>query len=316
MPKVDSLFAVVYNRAMPAPADLNELLVFARVVQAQSFSEAARRLAMPKSSVSKKVSDLEARLGTRLLHRTTRRLSLTDAGRIFFERSARIVADIEEAENAVAELQANPRGLLRVTAPLSFGMLGVAVARFLRAYPHVQVELVCTDRIVDLVGDGFDMAIRAGALHDSSLIAKRLGTLKRVLVAAPAYVRGRGKLRAPEQLLDHDCITFAGGALPNLWTLQAGDQRKNITVQPRLVVNDFELILEAARAGAGIAWVPDFRAAEDLRDKRLVNVLPAWCSTDIPIHALYPSARHLSPKLVRFMEVLRKTFGGAELRAQ
>jgi DNA-binding transcriptional LysR family regulator len=293
---------------MDVPADLNALLVFVRVVQAGSFSDAARRLDMPKSSVSKKVSDLEARLGTRLLHRTTRRLGLTDAGRIYFERGERIVADLEQADNAVAELQASPRGLLRVSVPLSLGVLGSVVARFLVAHPDVQVQVVCTDKRVDLVRDGFDLAVRAGPLDDSSLIARRIGTMKRVLVASPRYVRARGRLRAPEELAQHDCISFGGGPTPDVWSLLADAQRKDVRVQPRLSVNDFEMMLDAAREGVGIAWVPDFRSTDDLRDKRLINVLPAWCSIDIPVHAVYPSARHLSPKVARFIDALMLTF--------
>jgi DNA-binding transcriptional LysR family regulator len=132
--------------------------------------------------------------------------------------------------------------------------------------------------------------------------------MKRVLVASPRYVRARGRLRAPEELAQHDCISFGGGSAPNLWSLLAAAQRKDVRVQPRLSVNDFEMMLDAARQGLGIAWVPDFRAADDLRDKRLINVLPAWCSIDIPVHAVYPSARQLSPKVARFIDALMLTF--------
>lgn len=293
---------------MNGGADLNELLVFVRVVQAGGFSHAARRLAMPKSSVSKKVSDLEARLGTRLLHRTTRRLGLTDAGRVYFERGERLVADLEQADNAVAELQTSPRGLLRVAVPLSLGMLGPVVARFLAAHAQVEVQVVCSDQLVDLVRDGFDLAVRAGPLHDSSLIAQRIGTMKRVLVASPRYLRKHGRPRTPEELGQHASINFGSGSDPNVWSLEFEQQRKDIRVRPRLTVNDFEMMLDAAREGVGIAWVPDFRAADDLRHKRLINVLPAWCSIDIPVHAVYPSARHLSPKVARFIEALRHPF--------
>jgi DNA-binding transcriptional LysR family regulator len=298
----------MHNVLMAPTVDLNELLVFARVVEAGSFSEAARRLDMPKSSVSKKVSDLEARLGTRLLQRTTRRLALTDAGRIYFERSARIISAVEEAEDAVAELQESPRGRLRVTVPQSLGMLGPVVARFLADHPEVQLEVICTDRRVDLVRDGFDLGVRAGPLHDSSLIAKRLGTMKRVLVASPAYVRMRGRPRSADDLAQHACITFGGGATPNVWSLQFEEQRRDVRVEPRLAVNDFEMMLDAARADAGIAWVPDFLAAQEIRARRLLNVLPQWCSIDIPVHAVYPTSRHLSPKVVRFIEALGQTF--------
>lgn len=288
--------------------DLNELLVFTRVVQAGSFTDAARILGMPKSSVSKKVADLEERLGVRLLQRTTRKLGLTDAGRVYFQRGARIVADLEEAEQAVAELEALPRGLLRATAPLAFGWLAPIISSFLKRCPEVQLELACTDRVVDLVHDGFDVAIRASALQDSTLIARKLGAIKRVLVASPAYLKKQGTPREPGELTAHACISFGGGVSPNLWALVRGETKIEVQVTPRLSVNDFDILLHAARAGAGIAWVPDFLVAEDLSARRLKAVLPAWCSAEAAVHAVYPSARHLSPKVVAFVEALRSGF--------
>lgn len=307
---MEGLFTTMDNKEPAAGTDLNEIVVFSRVVQAGSFSEAGRLLGMPKSTVSKKVSDLEARLGTRLLQRTTRRLALTDAGRVYFERAEQIVAQVAEAENAVAELQANPRGLLRVTVPLSFGVLGKVVARFLAQHPSVQVQLVCTDKLVDLVRDGFDMGVRAGPLQDSTLVAKRLGKMSRVLVASPEYLKARAVPVTPEELTSHACICFGAGSSPNLWSLQLEGERKDVRVHPRLTVNEFEIMLEAAREGVGIAWVPDFRAADDIREGKLVAVLPQWCSLDIPVHAVYPSSRHLSPKVVRFIEALQPAFLG------
>lgn len=308
---LDELFVLLHNAAM----DLNEVLVFARVVQAGSFTGAARQLGMPKSSVSKKVADLEDRLGTRLLQRTTRKLGLTDAGRLYFDRCARIIADVEEADHAVTDLQAAPRGLLRVSVPLSFGMLGSIVAGFLRDEPEVQLEIVCTDRIVDHVEDGFDLAIRAGALQDSSLVARKLGSIKRVLVAAPAYLRKRGKPRLPDDLTAHACIAFSGGMAPTIWSLEFGDEQASVRVTPRLAVNDFEMMLDAARAGVGIAWVLDFLAREDLRNGALRQVLPDWCSAETPVHAVYPTTRHLSPKVVRFLECLTEHFGRVQSSA-
>jgi DNA-binding transcriptional LysR family regulator len=296
------------------PVDLNEVLIFARVIQAGSFTAAARSLGMPKSSVSKKVADLEARLGTRLVQRTTRRIGLTDAGRLYFERSARIVAEVEDADQAVAELQSAPRGLLRATIPLSFGILGPIVASFLAEQPDVQVEIVCTDRRVDLVQDGFDLAVRAGPLQDSSLVAKKLGTIKRILVAAPDYLRKHGAPSAPDELAKHVCIAFGGGEAPALWSLEFGNKRIDVRVSPRFVINDFEMMLDAARAGVGIAWVLDFLVAGDLRGKKLEQVLADWCSVETPVHAVYPSARHLSPKVVRFVDHLREQFVSSRAR--
>jgi len=290
------------------PPDLNEILIFTRVVQAGSFTAAARTLAMPKSSVSRKVSKLEDRLGVRLLHRTTRKLGLTDAGRLYFERGARIVAEMEEADQAVSRMQAAPRGLLRVTAPLSFAMLGPMITEYLKRYPDVQVELLCSDRRFDLVEEGFDVAIRAGPLDDSTLIARRLGVIQRVLVASPAYLRRRRSPRSPADLAEHTCISFAADRAPSVWTLHAGERRAEVRVSPRYSVNELDLMLEAVRDGIGIAWIPEFVAIPDVRAGRLRHILREWRSSETQVHAVYPTARHLSPKVVGFVELVRERF--------
>jgi DNA-binding transcriptional LysR family regulator len=281
------------------------------VVQAGSFTAAARRLKMPKSSVSRKVSDLEERIGARLLHRTTRKLGLTDAGRIYFERAAPIVSDIEQVDQAVGELQAAPRGLLRVTAPLSFALIGPMVASYLEQYPEVRVELVCSDRVVNLVEEGFDVAIRAGYLVDSTLIARRLGAFKRVLVASPGYLKRHGRPKSAADLEKHPCIVFGPSPTPTLWTLHSGEKRSDVRVPARFSANDMDLMLDAARAGIGIAWLPEHLLAGDLARGRLKRVLADWTSPETPVHAVYPSARHLSPKVFAFVELLRKQFSTA-----
>ena len=191
--------------------DLNETLIFARIVQAGSFTGAAKELGMPKSTVSRKLSELEERLGARLLQRTTRKLSLTELGQIYYRDCERIVAQLEEAEVSITELQAEPRGLLRITAPLNFGFLGGIVADFLDHNAPLQVELVCTDRMVDLVEEGFDIGIRVGRLSDSSLIARSLGSGYGIAVASPPYLKLHGKPRNPADLKGHECIWFGGG---------------------------------------------------------------------------------------------------------
>jgi len=288
--------------------DLNEILVFARVVQCGSFTAAARLLGMPKSSVSKKIADLEDRIGARLLQRTTRTLSLTDAGRLYFERAARIVEDVEDAEHAVNELQATPRGLLRVTAPLSFGILGPVVSTFLRDHPEVEVEVVCTDRKVDLVEESFDLAIRAGRLEDSTLIARPLGTMQRLLVAAPNYLGARGSPATPQALTEHACIAFGSGEAPRLWTLEHGGKRERVQITPRLLVNDFEIMRDATLAGVGIAFLLESFAQPGITSGQLECVLREWRSPATPVHVLYPTSRHLSPKVVTFVEALRGVF--------
>src|SRR5260221_6497207 len=191
--------------------DLNEMLVFARVVQAGSFTTAAAALGMPKSTVSRKVSELEERLKARLLQRTTRKLSPTDAGRTYYDYCARIVGEIEDAERAVSSLQATPRGVLRVTAPVNVAFLGPIVSDYLKRYPDVRIDLFCTGRSVDLVEERFDLGIRAGALADSTLIARSLGMVKWFLVATPAYLKKHGRPQTPDDLKRHACLLFGVG---------------------------------------------------------------------------------------------------------
>jgi DNA-binding transcriptional LysR family regulator len=286
--------------------DLNQMLVFVRVVQAGSFSAAARQLGAPKSTLSRKVSELEERLGSRLLQRTTRKLGLTDAGRIYFDHAARIVAEAQIAEQAVGHLQASPRGLLRVTTPLSFVVLPPLVSAFAKKYPDVQLDIVCSDRRVDLVDENFDVAIRTGALADSSLVARPLGTFKRVVVAAPEYCKEHGTPTRPADLERHACITFGAGISPNTWVLGSGEQRVEIHVTPRLTANDLDILRSAALDGLGIAFIPEFACAEDVRKNRLRHVLPEWCSAETPVHAVYPTARHLSPKVGAFIDLVRE----------
>lgn len=288
--------------------DLTQLRVFLRVVQSGSFSAAARQLGMPKSTVSRKVSELEGHVRARLLQRTTRQLGLTDVGRIFYEHAVRIAAEVDEAAQAVGRMQAAPRGLLRVTAPLSFGMLGAILAEYMRTYPEVQVELLCTDRQVDLVDERFDVAIRAGKLADSSLTARAIGVIQRVLVAAPSYCKRHGVPRSPTELERHACLVFGAGAAPNVWSLESGDDRVAVRVMPRLTLNDPEVLRGVALEGAGIALIPEFVCTEDIKAKRLRRVLPDWCSASSPVHAVYPTARLLAPKATAFIELMRKRF--------
>lgn len=286
--------------------DLNEIVVFARVVQAGSFSGAARRLGMPKSTVSRKVAELEERVGARLLQRTTRTLGLTDAGRAYAEHAARIVSEIEAADTVVSRMQAAPRGLLRMTAPLSLATLGPLVAEYLARHAEVQVELVCTDRAVDLVEERFDLAVRAGPLADSTLVARPLGAMRSLLVAAPAYCKRHGTPKTPADLARHACIAFGAGAQRDRWTLHAGDEQLAVRITPRLTVNDFPMMRDAARAALGVAWLPRFVVADDLRARRLLRVLPAWSSAETPLHAVYPTARLVSPKVTAFIELARQ----------
>lgn len=286
-------------------------MVFARVVQAGSFTAAARQLELPKSTVSRRVAELEERLGARLLQRTTRRLSLTDVGQTYYRHAARVLAELEAAELAVTRLQEVPRGLLRITMPLNFGHFGPAITSFLERYPELEVEVVCADRIVDLVQEGFDVAVRAGPLADSTLVARSLGSMRRFVVASPALVSRYGTPQKPEDLVELPGVVFGADPSRARWSLQTGERIVSVTMRPRLTVNDFDFLDEAARAGLGVAMIPGFRCAAHLRAGQLVRLLPEWSSPPVPVHAVYPSTRHLSPKVTAFLEHLRTHIGVA-----
>jgi DNA-binding transcriptional LysR family regulator len=289
--------------------DLNEIYVFAQVVRAGSFVRAARQLGMPKSTVSRKVVDLEARLGARLLERTTRTLRLTDTGRVYFAHAERILIELEEADAAVTQLQAEPRGPLRVSAPLNISQLGPIGERFLARYPEVQLEIACTDRIVDLIAEGFDLALRVGKLADSTLIARPLATMRNVLMASPGLLEQSGVPSAPEQLPSWPCIAFGGLAERAGWELLSATGRTaSVRITPRFIVNDFDVLASAAISGLGIALLPAQRCAEDVRAGRLRRVLPEWSSIVRPLQAVYPSGRHLSRKMTAFLEHLSQSF--------
>lgn len=284
--------------------NLKEVLVFAQVVRSGSFTAAARELGMQKSSASRRVSDLEERLGVRLLQRTTRTLQLTDEGRIYYEHCQRALAELDEAEEALAGLHATPRGVLRVTAPLSFGFLGGHIGAFLQKYPEVRIELVCTDRLVDLVEERYDVAIRAGRLPDTSLIARRLGDLPRHLYASPAYLRRRKTPKRPADLEGHALLAFGTGE-PD-WKLVGPEGAWEAKPAAGLVVNDYDLLRDAVVGGAGIALLPEPICAEAEGEGRLRRVLPDWSAVETPIQAVYPSTRHLPARVKAFVDFLQE----------
>lgn len=286
--------------------DLNEILVFTKVIEAGSFIGASRALDMPKSTVSRKVTELEGRLGARLLQRTTRKLSLTEVGQAFYQHAARVVAEAEEAELVVGRMQEVPRGLLRVTTPLNFGYLAPVVVSFLERYPEVQLEVVCADRVVDLIQEGFDVAVRAGSLADSSLVTRSLGVLQNYAVASPAFLKKNGAPKEPHDLERFDCVVFGAGIDRSSWRLYRNGKTLTVNVNALFTVNDFDFLDAAVLAGLGVAMVPVFRCIEPLRQKRLVRLLPEWCSPHIPLQAVYPSTRHLSPKVKAFLDHLRE----------
>ncbi|RYZ68477.1 MAG: LysR family transcriptional regulator [Proteobacteria bacterium] len=286
--------------------DLNALLVFVKVVQTGSFTAAALALNMPKSTVSQRVSELEERLGARLLQRTTRKLSLTDQGRVYYDRCARILVDLDEADRAVTNLQEKPRGLLRITVPTSAEFLGPIFTSFMQRCDGVQLEVLYTDRIVNLVEESFDVAFRAGALSDSTLMARPLGTFQFLLVASPRYLTRRGRPRVPQDLTKQAALVFNVGPQPRLWRLSQDSEVREVPVTPTLAVNDLDLLHDAVVGGVGIAMLPAYRCLDDLAAKRLERVLPDWDVPAEPVHALYPSGRHLSSKVKAMLDHLQK----------
>lgn len=285
-----------------------DLDVFSRVVTARSMSGAGRELGLSPAVISKRIRRLEERLGVRLLQRTTRQLALTEAGQGFHERVVGILAAIEEAEAWAAQGSATARGLLKVTAPTSFGRLHIAphLNRFLDANPGVTVDLTLSDSFSDIVGEGFDLAIRIADLTDSSLIAKRLAPAHRVLCAAPAYL---SRVGVPESLADlqrHTLLIHNGSE----WRLEGPGGLEAVRVTSRLRTNSSEVVREAVLAGSGIALRSTWDVGPELKSGALVRVLPEYSSSRrVAVHAVYPSRRHLEHKLRAFLDFLQGLYG-------
>jgi len=295
------------------PADLNALAVFAAVAQEEGFTAAARRLRMSKSAVSKSVSALEGRLGVRLFNRTTRRLSLTEAGARLLDGARNALAMAEAAEQAVGNLAAAPRGTLRVNAPVSFGARHIAdvLPEFLARYPDLAVDLDLLDRRVDPVEEGYDVTIRIGRLADSTLIARTLAPTRFVVGAAPAYLAAHGTPRTPAALREHACLSYSYQRTGREWVFAAADGRTlRVPVTGQLRANSGDLLLKVACAGEGIVLAPTFLCAEEVVAGRLVPLLTEW--TPMPggaIHALFHESRNLLPKVRVFIDFLVEHFG-------
>ena len=282
--------------------DLNEMAIFAHVVEAGSFTGAAKNLRLPKSTVSRKITQLEERLGVRLIQRTTRSLRLTDTGTAYYNHCARILSEIEEANIAVTQMQSTPTGTLRITAPVLFGstVLSGLVAEFMEQHPQISIDLVLSDQRLDLVQDGIDIAFRIGQLEDSSLIGRYLGDVRGMLCASPEYLRRNPAPSHPDQLPNHSLITASQWLQ---WHMTGpANQEVNFQVKPRLQVNDFASLYALTLAGAGISPLPMLIAAPAVRAGNLVPVLTDWPFDASPIHALYPSNRHLSAKVRSFVD--------------
>jgi len=291
---------------------LSAMRVFRRVVELEGFAAAARDLGLSNAAVSKQVSALEAELGARLLNRTTRRLSLTEPGRLFHQRITRILDDLAEAEAEVSDHAVAPRGRLRISAPMSFGIryLAPALAAFRRRWPDVALDLSLSDRMVDLVEEGFDVAIRISELGDSSMIARRLCNARAVIVAAPSYLARRGSPGAPEDLAGHDCLIYGHHLADEaLWSFRAPEGSRDVRVRGTFTANNGDILAEAAAEGLGLTRLPLFIVADALRAGRLVPVMCLHPATTEGIFAVYPATRHLSAKARVFIDHLAATFG-------
>lgn len=290
---------------------LRDMAVFARVVERRSFTGAASDLGVSKSAVSKQVSRLEDGLGARLLNRTTRKLSLTEAGAAFFERCGRILEEAQAAEEEVGELAAVPRGRLRVAAPMTFGVLHLAsvMPDFLARYPEISVDIDLDDRQVDLVRDGFDLAIRIGNLADSALVARVIAPSRHVVCASPDYLARHGAPVKPADLVRHNCFCYTYSSRIDEWHLRGPSGPELVPVSGNLRSNNGDLLLQAALSGAGVLASPSFIVGRDLAAGRLAEVLPGHALEDYAIHAVYAHRRHLPPKVRAFIDYLIERFG-------
>jgi len=285
---------------------LASMTVFVAVADGGSFAAAARKLRGSPAAVTRAVAELETALGVRLLDRTTRAVHLTDAGARFLPGARRLLADAVEREQAAAGLGSAPRGELRVTAPIVFGRRHVLplVTDFLSRYGDVNVRLELTDRSVELVEDGLDVAIRIGALASSSAIATRVGAMRRIMVAAPAYLARHGKPSAPADLATHDVIGFAGLDGLERWRFRDDETEIETPVRPRLLVSTAEAAIDAAIAGFGITRVLSYQVADAIAAGTLVRLLRAHENEPSPVHVLYPQGRYLAPKLRVFLDLV------------
>lgn len=298
----------------PDSADLGDVRIFVQVVRSESFTGAARLLGLPKSSVSRRVAQLEDALGARLLERTTRRLSLTEAGRSYYARVGGRIDDLLDAGRAIAELDNEPRGVLRVTAPPDI-RLSRTIAAYQRRYPQVRVVLYATGARVDLVAEGYDLALRAGELSDSSLIARKLVSIASALFASPGYVAEAGMPEDAAALAVHRCLVFGARETTGTWSLQDGDATREVSVSGPLASNDYGVLRTAAIDGLGIALLPELPAADAVAAGQLVRVLPRLRGPLGALHAVYPSARLVTPKLHTFVDFLQEELQAALARA-
>lgn len=293
---------------------MNAAVVFVRVAQAGSFRGASKSLGMPKTSVSRKVAELEARLGVQLLRRTTRQVALTDAGVAYVDAAQSAIANLEAAEEAVSRQQREPQGRVRVTAPSPLGHVVLAphLAEFLRLHPRVELQLHLTYRPVDLLTERFDVALRYGALPDSSLVAVPLGAAELQIVASPSYLQSHAPPTTPPELADHECLLFGldSPSLRATWTLVLGKRKTDVTVRGRFATDDLLALRAAALAGLGLARLPAPMIAADLKSGALVAVLGGYTSVPAPLHLVHAGGRLLPARTRALIDFLVARMAG------
>ncbi|MFA7386147.1 MAG: LysR family transcriptional regulator [Thiohalobacteraceae bacterium] len=294
-------------------ARLEDMENFMRVVETGSISAAAERLGIAKSAVSRRLSDLEARLGVQLFRRTTRRLDITDSGRGFYERCLRILSDVDEAEQAVSQVHGRLVGRLRVAVPLSFGLLHLcpAINDFMVAHPGLEFDLDLNDRQVDLLAEGFDLAVRIADLEDSSLIARRLATMRTVVCASPEYLARAGVPESPSALAERDCLVYSNARDPALWRFRGPDGgERTVRVRVRMRANNGDFLRQAASAGQGVCILPTFIAFHAIETGTLTPILTDYVWPSYHAYAVYPQTRHLTRRVRVFVDYLAERFAG------
>jgi len=299
------------TRTPSSDVDLNRVAVFLRVVELQSFTAAAEALGLPKSSVSRSVARLEESLGVQLLQRTTRAVQLTDAGRVYFEEASRALSALEQAHETLSQLDARPQGPVRITAPVDLGVqvLAPLAARFVRRAPGITLEFLLTGRVVNLVDEGVDLALRAGPLRDSSLISRKVKGLEAWLFASPGYLDARGLPTRVEQLAEHDCVLFRPRRGHAEWTLIGPGGSEQVTVRGPVAADDFTFLHEAVLAGAGIGLLPALNCEQDVAQARLVRLLSTYTGPAAPLHVVWPPSKHVPKRVALVREWLVKTLG-------
>ncbi|MBL4622065.1 MAG: LysR family transcriptional regulator [Immundisolibacteraceae bacterium] len=290
-------------------SDLNEMAVFASVVDAGSFTGAALKLDQPKSTISRRITRLEQRLGVRLLQRTTRALHLTDAGEIYYHYCARIAAEAQSAEDAINNTKAEPSGPVKITAPIHLSaILPGLIDEFMALYPKVQIHLFCNDAVLDIVNEGIDVAFRFGKLNDSSFIARKLGSHRPILCAAESYLASAPQLEKPADLVNHHCISFNPPPNGSRWNFEGPDGKSSFDIPPRLAVNNLEIMHRSALAGIGVAILPALLCQPDIEAGKLRALLPSWSFSSVELNLVYPSSRLLPTKVRAFIDFTLEKF--------